>query len=183
MEHYPLGGDAQQPKLEQRETLQINSIVIPADDELPLQGSQLDPTSVADYRDLIKGSLEVTTLRYPPASLYINEQGKLQELPLNVRATMLLWMHSPTARYGDFIAGDAVLVGPTGHDGNDTDVPKTFVDTLLETRRFHVEVQPQGDVLWYRNDQTFESWTDAYAHALFFGQWPEVEDIRVTTVQ
>lgn len=101
MEHQPEGGDTRQPSPEQRERLQINGIVIPADDKQPLRQADLDPTSASQFQDLVGGDIELATLRYPPSSLYLNQVGKRDQLAVNRRATALLWMHSPALRYQD----------------------------------------------------------------------------------
>lgn len=169
---------------EQGEALHINSIVIPADEEQPLDQCQLKPTSLADYQERVGGYIEGVDLLRPPARMYVNEEGKVRGLPMNRRATMLLWMHNRAFRYGDVIAGDALLVGPVGKESQDTAVPDEYTQMLFEARSFHVEVQMRGDqqprLMW-----PLDSWYEAYGFALAWAmgpddrQRPDVADIRV----
>lgn len=58
--------------------------------------------------------------------MYINEEGKLQDLAVNPRATNLLkrwgWKMSP-----DCIVGPAVVLGPCDEDGEPTSIPDAVV--------------------------------------------------------
>lgn len=174
------GEDDSHGSPEQREQLRLNSIVIPAHDGLPLRQGEIDVTEVEAYQQVVQGHLQLLTFEEPAASLYINEEGKLEGLPLNGRATMLLWMHNKAFRYHEIIVGDALLLGPDDGRGVDTAVPDLFVQTLLTGQRLHAEVRVQGDPGWYRNDVTFDQWTEAYAAVLDLGrQWSAVEDMRV----
>jgi hypothetical protein len=170
---------------EQGEILRINSIVIPADEGQSLDQHQLKPASLADYQELVGGYIEAVDLTHPPARMYVNEEGKLRGMPVNRRATMLLWMHNRAFRYGDIIAGDAFLVGPVGRGSNDTTVPDEYTRVLFEAQSFHVEVQMHGDQEQRRQMWPFESWDEAYGFALGWAmgpdnhQRPEVADIWI----
>lgn len=63
----------------------ITAIVLPADMNQPIRQQQIEPSDLATYRELVGGNLEVVELFRPSASLYINEEGKLNDLPLNQR--------------------------------------------------------------------------------------------------
>lgn len=183
MEHIPPhGGDDLPPSAEQREALHINTIVIPADDEAPLRQQQLDATDLDAYRGLVDGNLEALPLEQPAASMYLNGDGKILGLPVNARATMLLWAHTKQLRFQDYIVGDVFLTGPVNADGWDTSVPDELI-TLLDAERLRIEVQTYGDPQWYGNDLRFNAWTAAYAYALDLARsWTAVEDIRVLPV-
>ena len=180
MERIPIhGGDDLPLGAEQREGLHIDTIVIPADDEMPLRRQQLDTTNLSAYRGLVEGNLEVLSLEQPAATMYLNGDGKICQLPVNVRATMLLWAHVKELRFQDYIAGDVFLTGPVNHDGWDTSVPDEL-DTLLDAQRLRIEIQTYGDPQWYGNDLRFDAWTVACAYALDLARrWAAVEDIRV----
>lgn len=57
-------------------------------------------------------------------SLVVNEEGKIHGLPRNRLAT---WLASPRLWGGDYIAGPAVLVGPTDAEGNTTDATSELI--------------------------------------------------------
>lgn len=177
--------DGQPSSSEEGEALHINSIVIPADEDRPLDQHLLKAASLADYQELVGGYIEAVDLLRPPARMYVNEEGKLRGMPLNRRATMLLWMHNKSFRYRDSIAGDAFLVGPISSDSGDTAVPSEYPQTLFEAQSFHVEAQMKGrpDREWQMG--LFEDWYEAYGFALAWAmgpdnqQRPDVADIWV----
>lgn len=179
-------GEGRPSSSEEGEALHINSIVIPADDGRALEQHLLEPANIADYQALVEGGyIEGVDFLLPPARLYVNEEGKLRGMPINRRATMLLWMHNKAFRYGDIIAGDAFLVGPVGNDSHDTAVPEEYTQLLFTAESFHVEVQMQGDQERQRKIWPFETWHEAYRFALGWAMGPDdrqrsdVADIRV----
>lgn len=184
MEHIPIeGGENPADTAERREGLRINSIVIPANDDEPLRRQQIDATDLDAYRDLVNGNLEALGLDYPAASMYLNGDGKTLGLPVNGRATMLLWAHLKEIRFRDFIVGDAFLTGPVNRDGWDTDIPEELTK-LFDAQHLRIEVQTYGDPQWYGNDQHFPIWTAAYAYALELAhRWTQVEDVRIVPIE
>ena len=129
----------------------------------------------------MNGIVQALDLDHPAARLYCNEEGKLEGLPFNGRATMLLWMHNPAFRFRDHIVGDALVVGPIGARSRDTDVPETLTRMFFDSPQLKVEVQIPGDSTWHGNDMRFSQWTEAYAYLLMFSRRRNqaVTDIRV----
>lgn len=166
-------GDGQPSSSEEGETLHINSIVIPADNEQPLDQHQLKAASLADYQEVVGGYIEAVNLLRPPARMYVNEEGKLRGMPMNRRATMLLWMHNKAFRYGDIIAGDAFLVGPVGDESQDTAVPDEYTQLLFKAESFHIEVQMRGAEERRRQIWPFDTWREAYGFALSWAMGPD----------
>lgn len=81
---------------------------------------------IPDYKDLrylIGGHLEAVTIP-GGMTMYLNEEGKLMGLPLNVLATRLLQYP------GDYIVGIAVVVGGPTEDGEDTGLTPEQMDAL-----------------------------------------------------
>jgi hypothetical protein len=181
------GPNAQRsPSPEDGEALRINAIVIPADDDQPLDQRQVRPFGLADYHDLVDGDIEGVHLEQPPARMYVNEVGKVRGLPMNRRATLLLWMHNKAFRYSDeILVGNALLIGPGDGHGNDTAAPDEYIRTLFTAERFRFEVQLTGDGRWQRHARTFDNWTEAYGFALGWAIGPDdeqkswIDDIRV----
>lgn len=67
--------------------------------------------------------------RAPAAfTVYLNEEGKLDGLPLNLRATHL----ALASLGGDVIVGDAVVLGPPDAVGDDTPAPDELLDVLRQ---------------------------------------------------
>ena len=97
---------------------------------LPVQGEPQEIT-IGDWKDLgraVGGWIERAPTPGAPFTLYVNEEGKLDGLPLNVRANRLANRY----RYwNDPLVGDAVLVGPPTPAGDDTDFTLAEYEDLL----------------------------------------------------
>lgn len=165
---------------EDREQFSIRSIVIPSGEEYELRSDEIGSSNLPDYQRRVGGLIEHVGFSQPAASLYVNEEGKINELPMNRRATLLVWMHNPAFRYRDVIVGDALLTGPADEHGRDTNVPDELSHALFEAKRFRAEVQVHGEAGWHGNDRRFNNWVDAYSYVLDLGRrWTRVEDVRV----
>lgn len=71
---------------------------------------------LAELQDLVGGDIEAVRLTRRAMTMYINETGKLERLPMNARATILAeWDNA--LHPGDTINGDAVLTGPMDSTG------------------------------------------------------------------
>lgn len=76
------------------------------------------------YQGLVDGYIEVVYakgLRRYAAAMVVNEEGVLKDLPCNPVASVL---------YGDYIAGDVVIVGVSGPDF--TDVPLELIEGIYD---------------------------------------------------
>jgi uncharacterized protein DUF3846 len=158
----------------------ITAIVLPADMDQPIRQQQIEPSDLTAYRRLVGGNLEVVELFRPPASLYINEEGKLNDLPLNQRATVITWVHNSAFRGYDLILGDAFIVGPVDGNGDDLTVPQELVTLLFDTPGYRVEVKTAGDSEWFGNQLIWGNWFEAYVCAIDLAQkLKQVRDVRV----
>lgn len=161
-EHYDRGPSSTP---EQRESLYINTIVIPADGEEPLHQHEIPAHGLTEMQALVDGLIQGIDLGDPSARLYCNQEGKGMGLPPNRRATLLLWVHNPAFRFKDIIVGDAFVVGPEKRS-SDSSIPDKYVQTLLEATIFHVELQGPGSDNWQRHPQPFGDWVTAYENAI-----------------
>jgi hypothetical protein len=158
----------------------LTAIVIPADPDRPARLEQFGRQNLDAYRRLVGGDIEVVNLERPPASLYFNEEGKLIGLPLNRRATALLWIHNSAFRGHDLIVGDAFILGPPDQAGDDTTAPDELVTLLFHTERYRVLVQSQEEEQFYGRLETFDSWFEAYRYGVHLAQpSSQVEEIQV----
>ncbi|WP_235022682.1 DUF3846 domain-containing protein [Amycolatopsis alkalitolerans] len=157
--------------------------MIPVDRRNPIHLAQIDEHALDAFRRLVDGDLEVAHLNRPPATLYMNAEGKLLDMPVNGRATALAWTHNSAFRGRDVIAGPAFIVGRPDRRGDDTSAPQDLVDLLFHTRRYRVEVQTAHDRQWSSNARTFEDWLDAYVYGVDLAQrWTAVTEVRVVPV-
>ena len=174
------GGEGLDSTPEQGERLRINSIVIPAVETDELRQDELDATSLAERQGLVGGLIEPLDLVEPPACMYMNEEGKQLELPVNRRATLLAWVHNRDFRYRDVIVGDVLLVGRADKHGQDTTVPDEFIELIFTATRLRAEVRLQGDDEWREQGAIFDTWMRAYDYALRLGRDTDrVADVRV----
>lgn len=97
------------------------AIVIPADDSAPVKTQEMN--GLNDYQSVVGGWIESVATPSGDFSMYVNEEGKMMGLPLNRRATEMV---ASMLFQGDFIAGDAVIVGFDPATGEDTDIPECF---------------------------------------------------------
>ncbi|GAB3428467.1 DUF3846 domain-containing protein [Flindersiella endophytica] len=158
----------------------LSAIVIPADPGQPVAMEHLAKDDFTAYRRLVGGHLEVVNLERPAASLYLNEEGKLLELPLNARATALAWVHNTTIRGRDVIVGDAFILGPADEEGSDTTTPDDLVDLLFSTERYQVQFQRADNDGWDVDSEVFTDWHEAYIPGLRLVHWRRfVNDVRI----
>jgi hypothetical protein len=142
--------------------------------------AEIGIADLADYQQAVRGHIETISLDTPSSTLYANENGKTNDLAINHRATMLLWAHQRAFRFFDYIAGDALLVGPIDEQGDDTDVPDQFVNMCPKPLASVPKVQTRGDPAWHGDDVRFDRWTDAYSYVLQLAQrWTQIEDVCV----
>ncbi|OEV28682.1 hypothetical protein AN220_00700 [Streptomyces nanshensis] len=86
----------------------------------------------AAIRDILGGWLELLTLStVPHLGMYINEDGKDQRLPENIRATAVAELYRPGFSRGDSIVGNAVIVSADDM-GEECDVSEESVETIRE---------------------------------------------------
>ena len=65
---------------------------------------------------------------------FINEEGKLKGLPINLLATLIWHKTSPTMK-GDFLVGDVVFCGNEDQHGNTKDIKKEFESFIKAMRK------------------------------------------------
>lgn len=159
----------------------VQAIVVPADLSEPIRLEQLDKQDAGTYRRIVGGRLEAVQLTDPAAGVYFNDDGKLEELPINHRLTMLLWMHNKLFRGEDVIVGNGLIVGPPDGEGDDQDAPAELVDLLFSTEQFVVEARRPGVPGWYSTQDPLPTWIDAYRLALKLAlEWSlAIADVRV----
>jgi hypothetical protein len=85
------------------------------------------------FQRLVGGSIEALSLT-DEVSAYINEEGKLVDLPRNEAGDRLvkhaLSTVGRTMIPGDYVAGPLVLMGQPDDEGEDTGVPESVVELL-----------------------------------------------------
>ncbi|BAS17577.1 hypothetical protein AHiyo8_58800 [Arthrobacter sp. Hiyo8] len=157
----------------------IHAIQIPQDEERPLYKVAIE--NLAGMQAAVGGYIEIIDLGPLMASLIINEEGKLEKLPINRRATLLFWLLFPSIRHRDAIVGDVLIVGHPDKDGNTTDAPANVVELLFETKSYKAEFQTFDHPTKFNgNLRRFDDYFEAANYALLKAQaWTAVEQTRV----
>ena len=93
----------------------------------------------------------------------------------------LWWLHSPGVRGHDILVGDVALIGSRGGAGSTTSLPADFIELLLETANYKIEVRTITEPKdWYGNQARFETYFEAGIYAInLVERWSQVQDVRV----
>lgn len=112
----------------------MKAAIIRADTTEPIRFEEITP-DLKTLQSLAGGDVQLVGLRRYAMNMYLNENGKLESLPANSRATTLChWAEA--IRTDDFIYGDAIVLGPLDGEGEETGLRDVQVDWL---RRFETE--------------------------------------------
>lgn len=156
-------------------------IVVPASPDLPMYEREF--SGLADYHEVVDGLIEPVDLVAPAeATLYLNEEGRLRDLPWNSRATFMTMVHNPAYLFsGCMFFGDAVLIGSPNSEGETQDVPSEFSELLLNTSLYKILVQTvDNPEAWNGNLRRFEDVHAAYESAITMAhRWFAVERVKV----
>lgn len=106
-------------------------IGLPMDSKVVVRKVQVDgKQSLKFLQKAVGGYIEHLSMPDGELDLWLNEEGKLEGLPINSVATDLLWLLHPAFRGQDVLVGPIVL---TGHDGPETaSIPEGFWNYLKE---------------------------------------------------
>ena len=160
--------------------MEITAILIPASQTAAVELRKLDSKDLGAYQALVGGYVESVNLDNPSASMYINEEGKLIHLPVNMQATYVEWAHNGLMRNEDVVMGDAFILGPVDGNGEDTSVPQLYVDLFFPSEPFRIEVLACGETVWAGNAMSYDTWEQAYTAASNLRQrWTLAEKLRI----
>ncbi|TFD27349.1 DUF3846 domain-containing protein [Cryobacterium lyxosi] len=157
----------------------VTGIVIPHE-----TGPKIFPiefSDLASYQAAVGGYIEPVYIENPRITIFANEEGKVQKLPINRRATCLWWLHSPRVRGHDILVGDVALIGSRGGAGSTTSLPADFIELLLETPSYKIEVRTADKPKnWYSNQREFDNYFETTTYALnLLERWRQVCDVRI----
>ncbi|SIC59005.1 DUF3846 domain-containing protein [Mycobacteroides abscessus] len=159
----------------------IKGILIPADELQDIKTVEIDSASDVAIQAHVGGTFGVTDLFNPAASLHWNDDGRMLGLPLNRRATLMLWVHHSAFRGHDALLGDVLLLGPADEEtGDSLPVPDELDRLLFHTDQYRYLVKTIGEKSWNGNGVTYDNWVDAYNGALSLAKrWTLVEEVTV----
>lgn len=111
----------------------MKTILIPADENLPV--CQIETSGLESLQAAVGGYIESLPVPGEPnATAYINEEGKLQGLPANYRAS-LIWAQNEMLYPGDFICGDLIITGFNNETGEQQPLPESLCSDLPRAQR------------------------------------------------
>jgi hypothetical protein len=110
----------------------VEVLFIPCDLSMGMEVRMIEHKRLEDMQRLVGGYIQLLSLLEPAAQMYINEDGKVYRLPVNDRATTILWGHNPVYAGRDFVVGDAFIIGPFDSSDNYTNVPWYYKHIDLE---------------------------------------------------
>jgi hypothetical protein len=114
----------------------MKAVVIPADEAEVAYVEEMDRITYKFLTEKVGGMVEHVGFRDDQAGMYLNEEGKIMRLAPNPRATSLAKRHGAISLM-DFIAGDAVVVGPATGDGEDTGLEQEQIDMVFKEIGHH----------------------------------------------
>lgn len=107
----------------------VKALFVPADPAKATKILTVDQDTPKMLQQLVGGWIEAVSTADSTWHAYCNEEGKIERLPLNVRATRLArllgWDHSRR----DVLVGDVVFLGD-GPEGAEADVPDLVVGQM-----------------------------------------------------
>lgn len=156
-------------------------IVVPVDRNEPIYTREFN--GLSDYQEVVGGLIEPIDLPQPhPATMYVNEEGRLLKLEFNARASLIVMAHNQQYLFrGINVVGPAVIVGEPDEEGETQDVPPDLVQLLTVESEYKVLFQTADDPeAWNGNLRRFTDVTEAYEHGINIAyRWHAVERIRV----
>lgn len=103
----------------------MQGIVVPANSLATVELKTLDG-SLEGYQSVADGLIQV--VEAGGIVFIVNEEGKLQGMPINNRATSYLYALAPEWRGWDVLAGPVLIMG--NGDGEFTSVPQAVIEAL-----------------------------------------------------
>lgn len=158
----------------------IRAIHIPVDEDSLIDIVELPQGDYKAWQSYVGGTFDVITMHEPESSLVVHDEGKIIGLPLNRRATLMLWTHNKPFRGRDVIMGDVLILGSVDDEGETLAVSDQLVELLTTYEEWRYEVKVIGEDGWHGNQVTYDNVWNAYNSALRKAEaWALVVDVRV----
>ena len=158
----------------------IKGILIPAEESDAATVVELEQGDLKAMQDCVGGYVQMVDGTNPDLTFVINEEGKVHNLPLNRRGTLMLWVHNNAFQGYDYFNGDVLVIGPADEEtGESTSAPAELIELFFNTERYRYLVQTGGST-WDGNGVTYDNWVDAYNYGLALAKrWTLVTAVKV----
>lgn len=112
----------------------MKAILITPENEIEVLDEDFDLKTIQSY---LGGWIEVVNFGpdNPHFFAYINEQGKLEGLPVNEIVTAFWYNSGQRILLGDVIVGNVLFFGQVDDEGNNTDVPDDLIEFFQLVRK------------------------------------------------
>lgn len=140
------------------------AIRFPVDSREPL--SVHDYQSLTHYRSALGGDIAIVPAGSRDLSFVSREDPAAAELPINVRATVLWWLHLPAVRNHSILRGEVLLVGPVSAAGEVRNLPRAVEECLLVPAGYVIQTREPGDSRWHVKLVDLANYLDAATEAL-----------------
>lgn len=155
----------------------VQGLFIPAMELLPVAIDGFD--GLDSFQTAVDGFIEPITVRKPPLTIYVNEEGKVRHLPVNRRATYMWWLFEPASRGVDVIVGDAVVAA-----SERSPVAVGLLRTLhgAAAGSFRVEAKSARPPFGWipHSEPLFTDWFEAAKYAIWLEHKAvDIRDVRV----
>lgn len=100
----------------------------------------VENTGLKSMQEAVGGYIEHVTINHE-VSMFVNEEGRLNNLPINHFATLV---YGSAHKTRETIHGDVVFTGATNEEGNETDVPDIVVEHFMEKMK---SVEPRCTIM------------------------------------
>lgn len=159
----------------------VTGVVIPSDiDEQPFK-VEFESGDYKEIQKYVGGHFDVLDTDYL-TSVWVNDDGIIENLEMNLRATLYVWLNSKSLRGVQPYFGDILLTGRDPRTNDTATVPNDLLELLFNTKVYKPEFQTEGRPKWVGNAKTFSSyWEAAYYVLQKAGKWRIVTDMRVVS--
>ena len=156
----------------------VKGLVIPFDPERPIEVREFNRPE--DYQAVVGGWIEAVDIPRLGATIYVNEEGLLRQLPFNSRASFLWWYELPERRQGAVLVGEALMVGIPDEEGKTRDIPDSTLALLTNKEHYVVMSRVGASPVWIRHPFQYEDFFEAVVWAMMLSD--RVADTREVKV-
>ncbi|MEV0360118.1 DUF3846 domain-containing protein [Nocardia sp. NPDC050697] len=158
----------------------ISGIIVPSAKDEPVKLVEFDQGDVTYIQRVVDGWVQVLDLPQVGATLWCNEEGLIQDLEPNRRASLLSWSNLDIYCRTIPIRGNVLITGQPDDVGRTTTVPAELAELITKTNHFKVEVRAINEETWHGNLMRFTTYWSAAEYGLnLASRWALVEAIRV----
>ncbi|MBB0995711.1 DUF3846 domain-containing protein [Dietzia maris] len=138
----------------------IKALYIPADDTEEVRIAELEQGDYREYQRFVEGDFDIVSPASGELSFFINDEGKLVGLPVNVRASLWLYSLDPAWEGHDILMGNVIVAGGVDEDGETMGVPQEVLEEVTGHSEYKILVQT-GSEDWSTNQRRYSTYWDA----------------------